>query len=118
MTDVFVFSSEPQIAAEIMKSVSDTLNRSVFNFTPEYARILTGRNEGCYSWVTVNYLLQTFFQVSQESCIVCQCWFQCWRIVCDAGPTLNQQWINIPCLLPIKLGISRGDNFYDILNLI
>ena len=24
---------------------------------------------------------------------------QCWSIVCDAGPTLNQHWVNVPCLL-------------------
>ena len=24
---------------------------------------------------------------------------QCWAIVCDAGPALNQHWISVPCLL-------------------
>ena len=32
--------------------------------------------------------------------------FQCWHTVFDAGPTLKQHWVNVPCLLasvPAKL---------------
>ena len=27
----------------------------------------------------------------------------CWATVCDAGPTLSQHWLNVPCLLRQQL---------------
>ena len=28
-----------------------------------------------------------------------KCWFKCWSTVSDAGPTLDQHWMNVPCSL-------------------
>ena len=32
---------------------------------------------------------------------------QCWTSFCDAGPTLNQHWVSVSCLLCISSAISR-----------
>ena len=34
--------------------------------------------------------------------------FQCWSTVYDAGPTLNQQWLNASCLLGVDSGGGGG----------
>ena len=34
---------------------------------------------------------------------------QCWSTVCDAGPTLNQHWFNVWCLLVIGIVMSLHD---------
>jgi Golgi nucleoside diphosphatase len=41
---------------EIMNSVRQTLRNSPFKFKDNYARVISGVEEGISSWVTVNYL--------------------------------------------------------------
>ncbi|NWS96336.1 ENTP1 diphosphohydrolase, partial [Mionectes macconnelli] len=49
-------------ADEVLSSVEKTLRLSPFNF--QGARIITGQEEGAYGWITINYLLGSFKQVS------------------------------------------------------
>lgn len=43
-------------ADRILGSVRQTLERSPFMFKDDFARIISGEEEGLSSWVTVNYL--------------------------------------------------------------
>ncbi|XP_078589430.1 ectonucleoside triphosphate diphosphohydrolase 2-like isoform X1 [Branchiostoma floridae x Branchiostoma japonicum] len=45
---------------QIMTSVQTTLRHYPFQFEPEQARIISGMEEGSFSWVTVNYLVGNF----------------------------------------------------------
>lgn len=45
-----------QAASEILTSVRKALANSPFMFEDNYARIITGKEEGMSSWITVNYL--------------------------------------------------------------
>ena len=47
----------PDVAEEIMASVRTVLRRSAFLFKDEWARIISGEEEGVYGWVGANYLL-------------------------------------------------------------
>ncbi|NWS15151.1 ENTP1 diphosphohydrolase, partial [Pachyramphus minor] len=49
-------------ADEVLSSVEKTLRLAPFNF--QGARIITGQEEGAYGWITINYLLGSFKQVS------------------------------------------------------
>ena len=53
-------------AEQIMTAVRTTLGSYPFNFTDpkRQARIIDGKEEGAFSWVTVNYLNGTFGDVS------------------------------------------------------
>ncbi|NWI85857.1 ENTP1 diphosphohydrolase, partial [Pitta sordida] len=49
-------------ADKVLSSVEKTLRLAPFNF--QGARIITGQEEGAYGWITINYLLGNFKQVS------------------------------------------------------
>ena len=48
--------TDPSTASQILKSVRQTLAKSPFMFKDNYARIISGEEEGISSWITVNYL--------------------------------------------------------------
>lgn len=50
----------PAAASSILASVQQTLKSSPFMFEDDYARIISGEEEGLSSWVTVNYLNGNF----------------------------------------------------------
>ena len=50
----------PAAASSILASVRKTLKNSPFMFEDDYARIISGEEEGLSSWVTVNYLNGNF----------------------------------------------------------
>ena len=50
----------PAAASSILASVRKTLKSSPFMFEDDYARIISGEEEGLSSWVTVNYLYGSF----------------------------------------------------------
>ncbi|XP_053509904.1 ectonucleoside triphosphate diphosphohydrolase 2 [Ictalurus furcatus] len=52
--------SHPKKSDEILKEVEEKLKSYPFHF--KGATILTGREEGAYGWVTVNYLLENFIK--------------------------------------------------------
>lgn len=56
----------PAAASSILASVRKTLKSSPFMFEDDYARIISGEEEGLSSWVTVNYLNGNF-NTSQET---------------------------------------------------
>ena len=42
----------------------------------------------------------------------------CWASVADGGPTLNQRWVNVSCLLGYSLGLlSAADSVTGIQHL-
>ena len=43
-------------ASKILKSVRKALASSPFMFKDDYARIISGEEEGISSWITLNYL--------------------------------------------------------------
>ncbi|NXC34678.1 ENTP1 diphosphohydrolase, partial [Campylorhamphus procurvoides] len=49
-------------ADKVLSSVENTLRLAPFSF--QGARIITGQEEGAYGWITINYLLGNFKQVS------------------------------------------------------
>lgn len=48
--------TNPAAADRILESVRRTLSSSPFMFKDDYARIISGEEEGLSSWITVNYL--------------------------------------------------------------
>mmetsp|Transcript_10766 Transcript_10766/g.12414 ORF Transcript_10766/g.12414 Transcript_10766/m.12414 type:complete len:513 (-) Transcript_10766:609-2147(-) len=48
----------PDDAHLIMSNVRRELKRSIFRFENEWARVLSGEEEGVFGWITVNYLLK------------------------------------------------------------
>lgn len=53
--------SYPAETSAILEEVEEKLKSYPFQF--KGANILTGREEGAYGWVTVNYLLENFVKV-------------------------------------------------------
>ncbi|XP_060107351.1 ectonucleoside triphosphate diphosphohydrolase 8 [Heteronotia binoei] len=51
-------------AAQILAEVDKTIREYPINF--QGARILTGKEEGAYGWITINYLLDSFTKYSLE----------------------------------------------------
>lgn len=51
-----------QSADEVLAAVSRSLKSYPFDF--QGAKIITGQEEGAYGWITINYLLGRFTQVS------------------------------------------------------
>nr|XP_056716042.1 ectonucleoside triphosphate diphosphohydrolase 8 [Euleptes europaea] len=51
-------------AAQILAEVGKTIQEYPINF--QGARILTGKEEGAYGWITINYLLDSFTKYSIE----------------------------------------------------
>ncbi|XP_015278605.1 PREDICTED: ectonucleoside triphosphate diphosphohydrolase 8 [Gekko japonicus] len=51
-------------AARILEEVGKTIREYPVNF--QGARILTGKEEGAYGWITINYLLDSFTKYSLE----------------------------------------------------
>ncbi|CAH1245902.1 ENTPD3 [Branchiostoma lanceolatum] len=49
-----------ETSTQIMTSVKTTLRHYPFQFEPVQARIISGMEEGSFSWVTVNYLVGNF----------------------------------------------------------
>lgn len=47
-------------ASKILASVQKSLKSSPFMFKDDYARIISGEEEGLSSWITVNYLNGAF----------------------------------------------------------
>lgn len=61
------------VAMEVLSAVENRLRSSPFNF--QGARIITGQEEGAYGWITINYLLGSFKQVTyRQSMAECSCW--------------------------------------------
>jgi len=56
----------------IIKEVRDTFSNSNFNFTykEEWARVITGEEEGVYGWVTTNYLKDILFEHDAKDHVV------------------------------------------------
>lgn len=48
--------TDPLTASQILRSVRQALAKSPFMFKDNYARIISGEEEGISSWITVNYL--------------------------------------------------------------
>lgn len=61
----FLYTSSLQnrsIADRVLSAVEKTLHSSPFNF--QGARVISGQEEGAYGWITINYLLGNFKQVT------------------------------------------------------
>lgn len=61
------------VSDEIMSSIRDALSASNFQFSAENAKIITGKDEGSFGWITVNYLKK----VLQETHKVANSLFGC-----------------------------------------
>ncbi|XP_039178871.1 ectonucleoside triphosphate diphosphohydrolase 8 [Crotalus tigris] len=51
-------------AAQILEAVSQTIQKYPVNF--QGARIISGKEEGAFGWITINYLLNSFTQYSAK----------------------------------------------------
>lgn len=50
-----------QLADKVLAKVTEVLRNYPFDF--QGARIITGKEEGAYGWITINYLLGKFIKV-------------------------------------------------------
>ncbi|KFO34685.1 Protein CC2D2B [Fukomys damarensis] len=60
-----------QLAKSVLDEVSSSLSNYYFDF--QGARIITGQEEGAYGWITINYLLGKFTQVSSNGILEDPC---------------------------------------------
>lgn len=55
--------SSPELSTQILKEVGQKIQSYPFDYRG--AAILSGKEEGAYGWVTVNYLSENFIKVSK-----------------------------------------------------
>lgn len=67
--------TDSSVANKIISSVRQTLRSSHFMFEDNYARIISGEEEGISSWVTVNYLNDALVNSKVFDDIACTCLF-------------------------------------------
>ncbi|EHB18697.1 Ectonucleoside triphosphate diphosphohydrolase 1 [Heterocephalus glaber] len=60
-----------QLAQSVLEKVSSSLSNYPFDF--QGAKIITGQEEGAYGWITINYLLGKFTQVSSNGILEDSC---------------------------------------------
>ena len=58
---------DPKAAEKIFEAIRNTLRSSKFLFRDEWARIISGEEEGTYSWIAANYLKGAFEQGAQKT---------------------------------------------------
>ncbi|RWS27065.1 ectonucleoside triphosphate diphosphohydrolase 7-like protein [Leptotrombidium deliense] len=55
----------------ILKNLRDEIPRNyTFMFSPNYVEVITGKEEGIYSWIAVNYLLDRFDHTTKSQSLV------------------------------------------------
>ena len=54
-------------STEIMKNIEETFSNSDFHYTQSEAKILSGQEEGAFSWITTNILAGTFNNAQIQS---------------------------------------------------
>ena len=77
-TPIFLFATagmrvlEQSAQDEIIAAVRKTLKKSPFNFTyqEDWARVISGREEGVFGWVTTNYLMDNLMDHDAKSKVV------------------------------------------------
>lgn len=55
--------SSPEKSTQVLQEVEQAIKSFPFKF--KGVKILSGKEEGAYGWVTVNYLLENFIKVSE-----------------------------------------------------
>lgn len=69
----FVFSlTHPILSDSLLAALTGTLKSSPFNF--QGAQILSSPEEEAFNWVAVNYVLENFFKVKDDSSWGTQSW--------------------------------------------
>ena len=114
--------NSPDVANQILSSVRQTLRKSGFMFKDDYAKIITGKQEGVSAWITVNYLLGhlmytkvTFTLISMPP-ITAQSTWNTWRnpffhfhLGCSFWPGFCSHVCHFICDLPgEKVGIGKN----------
>lgn len=64
--------THPILCASLLAALTDTLKSSPFNF--QGAQILSSPEEEAFNWVAVNYVLENFFKVKDDSPWGTQSW--------------------------------------------
>lgn len=60
-------SFERDIRMHIIRTVLMDVNVNPFHFLPDYARVISGEEEGIYGWLSVNNALNTIFSSAHET---------------------------------------------------